>query len=133
MTDNLKQKIFLLASLFFLLLPLHNACAQSFVAGQKVNFFIDQNYDFLQRDRISAVLQTISDNAYFYVDEQWWNLLSKEEQEKINESIKNLGQEFSSKIYPTLISTFGLEWRPGIDNDTRITILIHPMQEEAGG
>ena len=32
-----------------------------------------------------------------------------------------------------MTSTFGHEWRPGIDKDSRITILIHPMIKEAGG
>ncbi len=133
MSVMLKQKIILSAVLFFLLFPFATICAQSVGLGQKANFFIDPNYDLSQRDRISAILQRAGNNAYFYVDEQWWNSLTQEEKDKMNESLKNLDQEFYSKIYPVLISTFGLEWRPGIDNDTRITILIHPMQEDAGG
>ena len=41
-------------------------------------------------------------------------------------------EEFESKIYPVLTGNLGSEWNPGIDKDSRITILIHPMNEEAG-
>jgi len=119
--------------LFFLLIigaPVHG---QTDVLGQTTNFFIDSNYDLTQRDKISAVLQKISSGAYFYVDEEWWRSLNQNEKDKINESLASLDKEFNSNIYPTLITAFGLERRPGIDNDTHITILIHPMQEDAGG
>jgi hypothetical protein len=117
----------------FLMAPSVLVYAQSNSLGQQTSFYVDQNYDLSQRNKISAVLQKVGENAYFYVDKDWWNSLSVEDKEKTNKSLETLDTEFSSKIYPTLILNFGLEWRPGIDNDTKITILLHPMQEDAGG
>lgn len=59
--------------------------------------------------------------------------MGTEEQKITGESLDSLILEFEDDIYPILTRTFGLEWTPGIDKDTRITILIHPMKKESGG
>ncbi len=101
--------------------------------GEKADFYVNPNYDLLEREEISAVLQRIGDGAYFYIDEQWWNELDQTAKSNVKDSLRILDTEFYYKIYPDLISNFGLEWRPGIDKDVRITVLIHPMKKEAGG
>ncbi|GAI17077.1 unnamed protein product, partial [marine sediment metagenome] len=55
------------------------------------------------------------------------------EHSQINQKIYELSNEFERNIYPTLTSNFGSEWKPGIDNDLRVTVLIHPMKKNAGG
>jgi hypothetical protein len=123
-----REKIFI--GIIFLFLPLF---VSADTLGQKVDFFIDPSYDAFLREKISATLRKISPNLYFYLDDQWWESLSLEKKDQIQDSLKILTTEFENKIYPTLTSTFGSEWKPGIDRDERITILIHPMIEEAGG
>jgi hypothetical protein len=126
-----KQKIFLLfLGLIGFILPLF---ASADTLGQKVTFFIDASYDLENREQISATLREISSQLYFYIDDSWWAKLNNPQRLEVNQALINLGQEFEDKIYPTLTQTFGSEWKPGIDNDERITILIHPMIEEAGG
>lgn len=127
----LKTKIeIILIGTILLLMPF---VAGADYQGQKNNFFIDSSYDAFLREGISATLREISANLYFYLDDQWWESLSFEKKEKIQNSLKVLAIEFENKIYPILTNTFGSEWKPGIDRDERITILIHPMVEEAGG
>ena len=99
----------------------------------KKDFFIDPSYDLQSREKITAVLQRITNQIYFYVDENFWNFLSIDKQKEFNSAFTNLGQEFESRIYPVLTSKYGSEWKPGIDRDNRITILIHPMKNEAAG
>jgi len=101
--------------------------------GEDINFYIQSTYDLNGRSQTSATLRVIGQNAYFYVDDNWWNGLSSQEQVLAFNSLNNLSQEFDSKIYPTLRSVFGSEWRPGIDSDERISILIHPMIGDATG
>jgi len=101
--------------------------------GQNVDFFVDSSYDVLGKEKISATLLKISSNAYFYLEDEWYQNLNKEEKEKIDKNLNDLSQEFDWEIYPKLTKIFGSEWKPGIDNDEKITILIHPMIEEAGG
>lgn len=100
---------------------------------QKTNFFIDSSYDFNNREKITAVLQKISDQLYFYIDAEWWNKLELEEQKKVNAALSDLTREFENTIYPILTLNYGSEWKPGFDGDARITILIHPMKETASG
>lgn len=100
------------------------------ILGEKRNFFIEPDYDLSEREEVTATLIKITPELYFYVDEKWWNFSPQNE---ILQTISSLGEEFRNNIYLTLTSTFGSEWRTGIDNDSRITILIHPMVKEAGG
>jgi len=101
--------------------------------GEKTNFHIDSTFDLSQREEISATLQFIGSNLYLYTDDVWWKLLDSQEKSKIMQSFQNLNSEFYYKIYPTLTSIYGSEWKPGIDKDYHVTILVHPMIEKAGG
>jgi len=101
--------------------------------GEKTDFFVDPTYDLSQREEISATLQRIGLNLYFYIDEDWLKTLNEQQRQEVELSLRNLDSEFYYKIYPILTSTFGSEWKPGIDKTSPITILIHPMIKEAGG
>ncbi len=103
------------------------------VEGQQTTFFVESKYDASQREQITAVLRYVGPKLYFYTDKSWWDALSEESRLKANNAFTTLSAEFENKIYPTLTAVFGQEWRPGIDNDERITILLHPMLEGAGG
>ncbi|MFH1643542.1 MAG: peptidoglycan-binding domain-containing protein [Patescibacteria group bacterium] len=100
--------------------------------GEEITFNINSSYDANDRNSIQAVLKKITPKAYFFIDSAWWEPLSYENQTEVNEAIKNLTVEFD-KIYSKLTLTFGSEWSPGIDNDVKVTILIHPMKKNAGG
>jgi len=125
-----KTKLLTITLLFLVLLPV---IVKADYTGQRTNFFIDSSYDLEKREETSAILQKTSQRAYFYIDEKWWEGLNYDQKSKILSALDSLSTEFDSKIYSTLTSTFGLEAKPGIDRDERITILIHPMIEEAGG
>jgi len=101
--------------------------------GESRVFNVDSSYDVIGRKELTGVLQKMSTRAYFYLDENWWNTLSLNEKSRAKKALDSLSNEFDEKIYPTLTSAFGPEWRPGIDDDYRITILIHPMKEGSGG
>ncbi len=96
-------------------------------------FDVESIYDSEKREQVSAILKKISPQLYWYLDEKWWQGLSSQEQAEVKETLNVLTEEFEYKIYPTLTQTFGSEWSPGIDKDTRVAILIHPMIKEAGG
>jgi peptidoglycan hydrolase-like protein with peptidoglycan-binding domain len=121
-------KIFFLA-IVLLVMPVL-AIGQS---SQEVDFSIERSYDLYNREKISATLVKTTAQLYFYIDADWWDGLSSSEKRDIDKKLDDLGKEFERKIYPTLTSTFGFEWKPGIDEDDRITVLIHPMKGEAGG
>ena len=120
----LKTKLFLLISLALFALPV-------FVFAE--DFYIDSDYDEQGREEISADLKYRSDNAYFYIEDGWWDELSASNRASINTKLADLGEEFDETIYPQLTDTYGEEWKPGIDNDKRITVVFTQMQDNAAG
>ncbi|MHA1482277.1 MAG: hypothetical protein ACTSQA_02425 [Candidatus Heimdallarchaeaceae archaeon] len=86
-----------------------------------------------QREQVKAILEKISENAYFYLEKNWYENLTEKEKEEIGRSLNVLAKEFDEKIYPELTLTYGQEWKPGIDSDEHITILFHQMEKNAGG
>jgi len=119
--------------LFFLVLVIAVLPYFSFASEKEQDFYIDSSYDSLGREEVSAILVKKTLKLYFYVDNQWWETLEKEEKNKVEESLNELDAEFNFNIYPQLTSIYGSEWKPGIDNDNRVTILIHSMKEQARG
>jgi len=123
----MKKSVFIL---IFIFLPF---LVQAQSLGEKVSFFVEESYDLEGRSQLSATLRKISNQLYFYLDDQWWEGLTESEKNQVNQALDFLALEFEGKIYPTLTGIFGTEWKPGIDNDLKITLLFHPLPEEAGG
>jgi len=96
-------------------------------------FFVDPSYNLKGRDKVDATLKEISQKGYFYIENGYYGNLTENEQEEISKSLDALAQEFDREIYPKLTSTYGSEWRPGIDNNYRLTILFHQMGRRAAG
>ncbi len=101
--------------------------------NDNINFNVDKNFDTSARSQVSAVLVKTSPSLYFYVEKNWWDSQVPAKQNEILVNLDSLSFEFDNKIYPTLTSVFGSEWKPGVDGDNKITILFHPMKEGAGG
>jgi hypothetical protein len=124
------KKIVFLSVIVILFLPIF-ALADS--QGQVKTFFVDQTYDAQAREQIQATLEKISQKAYFYLENEWYQNLTEDEKEKVEQNLEDLAQEFDKNIYPTLTSTYGSEWKPGIDSDYHITLLFHQIKEGIGG
>jgi len=122
----------ILFSLCFLFL-ISPSFASADYTNQKVVFFVDSAYDASGRSQVSATLKKITPQLYFYIDDSWWDSLNSDKQNIVDTALSSLANEFNYTIYPLLTSNFGQEPKPGIDKDEKITVLIHPMIEEAGG
>ncbi|MCX6723653.1 MAG: hypothetical protein NT155_00570 [Candidatus Staskawiczbacteria bacterium] len=101
--------------------------------GDVANFNVDKNFDASARTQISATLVKTANNIYFYIDKIWWDLQPQAKQAEILADLDNLSLEFDNKIYPTLTSVFGQEWKPGVDGDNRTTVLFEAMNSNEGG
>jgi len=97
------------------------------------SFYISPNHSLNDLNKIQAKLIKVSSKNLFYVEKSWWDSQTFAEQSVILNNLNSVAIEFENKIYPTLTSMFGIEWRPGIDNDERITILFHQMKKDMGG
>lgn len=125
------KKTFILIFVFSLFFSPRLILAQTVPQGQSFN--IESSYDLYQRSELTASLARTSLTAYWYIDTKFLDGLTKEEKAQVDESLANLNGEFEINIYPKLTRIFGTEWTPGIDKDTKITILLHPMLNGHGG
>ena len=124
------KKLFFI-TIILVCLPIF-VCAED-ILGDSAAFYIQPSHDSLQREQVQAVLEKISTKAYWYIDANWLDGLDEANYQEITDSLNSLSDEFDNRIYPILTQILGYEWRPGIDNDSKITILIHPMTEQSGG
>jgi hypothetical protein len=123
-----------LRHLFFTVIFLFLAASVSAdTLGQNQSFFTSPQYDAQSRAQISAMLMAISSHAYFYVEDNYWSGIGSDARNQVLNWIASLGREFDSRIYPMETQFFGSEPNPGVDNDPRITILLSPLIENAGG
>ncbi len=114
---------------FFVLLPVSFADTM----GDTRTFSVNSKYDKFSRTVVNATLRQVSGHAYFYVEDRYWNNLSSNGKTILGNNIVALGQEFDTNIYPTEIQFWGSEPNPGIDNDSRATILFEDLISSNGG
>ncbi len=75
----------------------------------------------------------VNSNAYFYVEDSYYNSLDQNAKAKFDADLSSLAANFDNVIYPKMKDIFGDEWKPGIDNDDRITIFFTKTKENVGG
>lgn len=114
------------AAVLFLLTPF-------LIQADELNFYIDPSYDYNGRSEISAFLYQAGANADFYIETEHYQNLDTDKKKSFGESLKNLTLEFDNVIYPKLTQTFGSEWKPGIDKNEKITVLITRIKGDSGG
>ena len=124
------KKIILITCFSFLLISSQVKAENS---GDSLHFNIDSSYDISGRTDLDATLIKITPNLYFYIEKNWWVSQPSAKQSEVLNNLEILSQEFDNKIYPNLTSIFGSEWKPGVDGDNRITVLLHLMKDSSGG
>ncbi len=125
------MKKFLVFILIFLIFPLGFSIARE--EGDVEHFFVEESYDYEERRELGGKLILITEEIYFYADKAWWVTLSEREENEYTEKIGKLGEEFSERIYEKMISNFGdIPTHPASENE-RMSVLIHPMRDNAGG
>lgn len=73
-----------------------------------------------KHQKIRAKLTKIGKHCYVYLQEG---------KKVSSEVMGRIAREFDGRIYPRTRSMFGSEWSPGIDGDTRITLLLLDIQD----
>lgn len=125
--------LFIGAGIFFIFLatPAH---AASITFGQPdMQFFVDSSYDDSARTSVTATKILDGNHAHFYVEDSFISSLSDVGQQQLLDYTQKLSDDFDSTMYPNETLVFGNEWKPGIDNDLKIYVLITPMKNSAGG
>jgi len=127
----LGQKLFF--CIVFLLAIFSVPIVKADSVGDNKTFLIDASYDYNDRSEITATLKKVGLNAYFYVEDDYYNNLSSGSKLNFDSHLNSLSSNFDNIVYPKTREVFGYEWSPGIDNDERITILFTETKENVGG
>lgn len=99
-----------------------NAQSPNYQQGRKDTFSV-LNIVTNQVYPVSATLQLVTDHAYWYVDDDVaFSMQDLEESARL----------YEERIRPQIVQVFGEELVPGVDNDTRLTILHTPLSGLAG-
>ncbi|PJE59787.1 MAG: hypothetical protein COU85_01850 [Candidatus Portnoybacteria bacterium CG10_big_fil_rev_8_21_14_0_10_44_7] len=100
---------------------------------QTESFFIDPTYDYAGRTEALAYPLVTTEHAYVYVERDWWQTLNAPAEVQARSEIAKVINEFNTRIYPLITTAYGSEWRPGIDNDERLTIFFTQMRSGVAG
>ena len=83
--------------------------------GQTERFFIH-----IPEAEVTATCIAKSEHLYVYIENSVRNMLS-------NVEAVAIAREFDARIYPNVRKWMGTEWKPGIDRDNHITLLMHDV------
>ena len=100
---------------------------------QTQNFNVNETFDNFSRRSLTATLRHIGANAYFYVDDKFWDSLNPNGKNIVSNGMAKLSDEFDNTIYPRETLFWGQEPKPGIDGDNRIVILLEELKQGHGG
>ncbi|HXK35603.1 MAG TPA: hypothetical protein VJZ52_00985, partial [Candidatus Paceibacterota bacterium] len=115
------------------MLPAAFMPAQAATLGERVTFNVNAQYDFSGRTSIQTSLLAISEHAYFFIEDSFWQGRSYSEQQILLNKLIILGTEFDARIYPIETSFFGSEPNPVLDGDSRVYIVFSNLIDTAGG
>jgi len=101
------------------------------VWSNTADFYVESDYDLFGRNKIEAQLIKTTNKIYFYADKDWYNSFSQKNE--LDSKIYNLSSNFEYKIYPFLTNLLGFEDNPGVDNDSRIIVVLEPLKQSFGG
>ncbi|MGM0439277.1 MAG: hypothetical protein ACQEP3_02500 [Patescibacteria group bacterium] len=125
------MKKLLVFTAIILIFPLGIITAQE-ESGTR-QFYIEPSYDKQNREKLEAELVEETDSLIYYVDQSWWDEISEREQRNYKEDMEDLSEEFDERIYPEMTENFGEVPTHPVSDKEKISILIHPMRENAGG
>ena len=83
--------------------------------GHTERFFIH-----IPETEVTATCVAKSEHLYVYIENSVRELLTDAE-------AISIAREFDTRIYPSVREWMGSEWKPGLDRDNRITLLMHDV------
>ena len=87
---------------------------------------IDKFFIHIPEMEVKATCVAISEHLYVYIDNSVRHMLTDAE-------AASIAAEFDTRIYPEVRKWMGSEFRPGLDRDNRITLLMHDVGMNASG
>ncbi len=87
---------------------------------------IQQFFTHIPDQQVEATCLAIGENIYLYIETAFQHMMTAAQ-------AREIVAEFDARIYPQVHRWIGYEWRPGLDLDTRITLLMHDVGANNSG
>ena len=87
---------------------------------------VEQFFIHIPETEVTATCIAKSEHLYVYVDNSVRHLFTDAEAAAV-------AREFDTRIYPGVRKWMGTEWKPGLDRDNRITLLMHDVGMNGSG
>ena len=87
---------------------------------------IERFFTHIPEQLVKGTCLAIGENIYLYIENSVRHMMTIAE-------AREIVAEFDSRIYPQVHRWVGFEWRPGLDLDTRITLLMHDVGANNSG
>ena len=87
---------------------------------------IERFFTHIPEQQVTATCLAIGKNIYLYIENSFQHMMTAAE-------AREIVAEFDSRIYPQVHRWIGFEWRPGLDLDTKITLLMHDVGANNSG
>ncbi|MCH8295096.1 hypothetical protein IH992_28770 [Candidatus Poribacteria bacterium] len=87
---------------------------------------IDRFFTHIPEQLVKGTCIAIGEHIYIYIENSVSHMMTEAEAIEI-------AAEFDSRIYPQVHRWMGTEWKPGLDRDARVTLLMHDVGANASG
>jgi hypothetical protein len=87
---------------------------------------IDRFFTHIPEQLVKGTCLAIGEHIYLYIENSVRHLMTEPE-------AREIVIEFDSRIYPQIHRWLGSEWKPGLDRDTRVTLLMHDVGADGSG
>ena len=81
---------------------------------------IDRFYTHIPEQLVKGTCIAIGEHIYIYIENSVLGVINEIQ-------AQDIAAEFDSRIYPQVHRWIGSEWRPGLDRDNRVTLLMHDV------
>ena len=91
-------------------------------------FYVDPVFSQNSSSYTLKAKQVLQKNGLeIYIDNNYWNTKTTDEQDQIQNDLIKVSERFKEN-QSKVISLFGREAYPGIDNNTNLIVLLHPLK-----
>ncbi|MDD3032908.1 MAG: hypothetical protein PHF88_02980 [Candidatus Pacebacteria bacterium] len=127
----MKKEFFKIVMVFVLLFCFTNNVSAEVLTEK--SFYIDPSFSSNSSNYTLKATKVLQKNGLeIYIDTSYWNTKTEEEQDKIENDLIGISERFVIN-QTKVISLFGREAYPGIDNNTNVVVLLHPLKNDAKG
>jgi len=97
------------------------------------SFYTEPKYDENGLSIIETQLIKTTNKFYIYAQKDWYQKLEPIQKQELDNKLNEITNIFEYQFYPKITSLLTTEEIPGVDNDSRLILVLEKIRKEAGG